>query len=86
MRAEFNLGHDAGGVVITEVDPDSDAAEKGLRMGDRILAIGDVEVRAISDVMSGLDAAKRAKRSAVLLLVTNARGQERFVAVKVGKG
>ena len=86
VRAEFKLGRDAGGVVITDVDPDSDAAEKGLRMGDRIMAIGDVEVRSISDVMSGLETAKRAKRTAVLLLVTNARGVERFVAVKVGKG
>jgi serine protease Do len=86
MRTEFNLGRDAGGVVITDVDQDSDAAEKGLRAGDRILSIGNEEVRSIADVTAGLDAAKRAKRTAVLLLVTNARGQERYVAVKVGKG
>ncbi len=86
VRTEFQLQRDAGGVMITEVDPDSDAAEKGLRAGDRILAIGNDEVRSIADVTAGLDAAKRAKRTAVLLLVTNARGQERYVPVKVGKG
>ncbi|MBI1214158.1 MAG: Do family serine endopeptidase [Alphaproteobacteria bacterium] len=85
-RAEFNLGRDASGVLITDVDPDSDASEKGLRAGDRILAIGNEEVRSIADVKAGLAAAKQAKRSAVLLLVTNARGQERYVAIKVDNG
>ena len=85
-RAEFNLGRDAAGVLITTVDPDSDASEKGLRAGDRILSIGNEEVRSIADVTAGLAAAKQAKRTAVLLLVTNARGQERYVAVKVGAG
>jgi len=86
MRTEFALQRDAGGVMITDVDPESDAAEKGLQAGDRILAIGNDEVKSIADVTAGLDAAKRAKRIAVLLLVTNARGQERYVPVKVGKG
>jgi serine protease Do len=86
MRTEFALQRDAGGVMITDVDPESDAAEKGLQAGDRILAIGNDEVKSIADVTAGLDAAKRAKRVAVLLLVTNARGQERYVPVKVGKG
>jgi serine protease Do len=85
-RAEFNLGRDADGVLITDVDEDSDAAEKGLRAGDRILAIGNEEVRTIADITAGIENAKRANRKAVLLLVTNARGQERYVAVKVGKG
>ncbi len=86
VRTEFDLQRDAAGVMITEVEPDSDAADKGLRAGDRILAIGNDEVRSIADVTAGLEAAKRAKRTAVLLLVTNARGQERYVPVKVGKG
>ena len=85
-RAELNLGRDATGVLITDVDPDSDASEKGLRAGDRILSIGNEEVHSIADVTAGLAAAKQAKRTAVLLLVTNARGQERYVAIKVGAG
>jgi serine protease Do len=85
-RTEFNVGRDAAGVLITDVDPDSDASEKGLRAGDRILSIGNAEVHSIADVTAGLAQAKQQKRNAVLLLVTNARGQERYVAVKVGAG
>src|SRR5262249_20279278 len=35
-----NRGSKDGGVAVTEVDPDSDAAEKGIKAGDVILEVG----------------------------------------------
>ena len=34
MRRTYNLDDNVQGVVVTKVDPDSDAADKGLQPGD----------------------------------------------------
>jgi len=85
VRAQYDLDATAKGVLITEVDPDSDAAERGLRPGDRIIAVAGNEVRAISDVKSAVDGAKSAKRPSVLLFVETNRGKV-YVPVKLSTG
>jgi serine protease Do len=42
------------GVVITNVDPDSDAANKGLKAGDVILQVGGADVSSPDDVSAGI--------------------------------
>src|SRR6185295_8443274 len=86
VRSEFDLDRKASGVLITEVDPDSDAAERGLRAGDRIVAVGGEEVKSLGDIKSAVAAAKSQKRPSVLLFVVTARGQKAYVPVKLGKG
>ena len=44
-RKTFNLADNVNGVVITKVDPDSDAADKGLQPGDVVLQVGNRTVR-----------------------------------------
>src|SRR3954468_7600682 len=68
------------GVVVTNVDPDSPAAAKGIKDGDVILEIGGQAVTKPSDVKAGLDAAHKAGRKAVLMRLKNAEGT-RFVAI-----
>ncbi len=68
------------GVVVTEVDPDGAAAQKGLRSGDIILEAGGRPVSRPSDISSALDAAKKDGRKAVLLRVKTG-DQTRFVAL-----
>lgn len=75
-------GGEKEGVVIAEVDPSSDAAEKGLKAGDVILAISGQQVSAPEDVVQGVKKAQDLKRSAVLLHVKSA-DQKRFVAVQL---
>ena len=68
------------GVVITDVDPDSKAAEKGLKPGDVILEVARKPVSAPSDVLDGVRQAKDKGRKAVLLRVRSGE-QERFIAI-----
>ena len=70
------------GVAIAEVDPSSDAAEKGIKAGDVILEVSGQAVAAPEDVVSGVKKAQDMKRSAVLLHVKSA-DQKRFVAVQL---
>jgi serine protease Do len=83
-RKSFNLGDKVDGVVITKVDPNSDAADKGLQPGDVVLKIGSVTVKTPQDVQSGVAAAKKGGRKSVLLLVSRAGGTE-FFAVDIGQ-
>jgi serine protease Do len=70
------------GVVIAEIDPQSDAAQKGLKAGDIILAVSGESVKAPDDVVTGVKKAQDLKRSAVLLHIKSA-DQKRFVAVQL---
>jgi serine protease Do len=70
------------GVAVTDVDPSSEAAEKGLRAGDIIVEVGGQSVATASDVVNGIKDARRKGRKAVLLQVSSNR-QARYVALSV---
>ena len=57
------------GAVVTELDPDGAAAQKGLRPGDVILDAGGKPVSGPDDVVKALENAKKEGRHAVLLRV-----------------
>jgi serine protease Do len=77
------------GVVITDVDPKSDAADKGLKPGDVILAVAGVTVSNPSDVAAGvkkaMDGAKSDKDTVKVLMQVKTGDQTRFVALSLKK-
>ncbi|TNC70911.1 Do family serine endopeptidase [Rubellimicrobium roseum] len=79
---QFGLPEDATGLVVTEVDPVSDAAEKGLLPGDVITEAGQAPVASVADFEAAVQAAEEAGRRSVLLLVRRG-GEPRFVALSV---
>ena len=79
----LNLPPTAQGVVIAQVDPNSDAAEKGLQRGDLILSINQQAVSTPAQVLAAVEAARRAGRTSVLLLVKRGTGPEAFVGVDI---
>ncbi len=79
----LNLPTDVRGVVITAIDPGSDAAEKGLRRGDVIMSVNRQAVTAPSQVVAAVEAARKAGRSSVLLLVKRGQAPEAFIGVEI---
>ena len=75
----------ARGVVITAVDPNSDAAEKGFQRGDLILSVNNRAVTSPAQVVAAVDAARRAGRTSVLLLVKRGNSPEAFVGVDIAR-
>ena len=73
---------DGPGVTVTEVEPGSAAAERGLKAGDTILEVAGTEVNAPSDVRTALKGIDKKK---VLMLVKTEDGQ-RFIALPTAKG
>ncbi len=85
LRSRFELDEKTDGVVITEVEPDSTAAEKGLRPGDVIVEVDQEEVASPADVASKVDRAKDEGYRVVTLLVYR-QGDFQWVAVRIQKG
>jgi serine protease Do len=80
----LNLPNDARGVVITSVDASSNAAERGLQRGDLIISVNGQAVTTPAQVIAAIEAARRARRSSVLLLVKRGTAPEAFVGVELG--
>ena len=83
LRHTYNLDQDTDGVVITKVDPNSDAADKGLEPGQVVVAVANKSVRTPQDIKSRIAEAHAAGRKSVLVLVSGENG-ERFVALNIG--
>jgi serine protease Do len=75
---------DQGGVTITEVDPNGQAAERGLQPGDVILSVGEAKVTAPSEVEKSVSDAKAGGLKAVLLRIKSG-DQTRFVALSFAR-
>ena len=79
-----NLPVGSRGVIISAVDPGSDAAEKGLRPGFLIMSVNQQPVTSPAEVAAAVAAARRANRQSVLLLVKPPTAPEAFVGIDIG--
>jgi serine protease Do len=73
------------GVVVTEVDPKSAAAERGFKEGDVILEVAGKNVTNAGDVREAINAARTDNKNSVLMRVKSG-GSSRFVALPLAKG
>jgi serine protease Do len=73
------------GVVVTEVDPKSAAAERGFKEGDVILEVAGKSVTNATDVREAINAARTDNKNSVLMRIKSG-GSSRFVAVPLAKG
>ncbi|HXW20880.1 MAG TPA: DegQ family serine endoprotease [Roseiarcus sp.] len=81
LRKSFQIKDSVKGVVVSRVDPNSPAAEKGLRPGDVIQEVNQVAVNDPDDLNKAIDSVRKSGKKSALLLVSNAAGDARFVAL-----
>ncbi len=82
LGIELAPAPDGAGVQITGVQPDSPAADRGLKPGDVIMEVAGREVHTPGDVK---DALKDGTKKRVLMLVRSGGGQ-RFIALPMDRG
>lgn len=85
LRDQLGLAKDAEGLVVTSVAEDSEAFEKGLRVGDIITEAAQESVASIADLNGRVEAAREAGRKSLVLLVRR-DGDPRFVALTLDDG
>jgi serine protease Do len=83
LRTRYKIKDSVKGVIITNVDSGSDAAEKRLSAGDVIVEVAQEAVTNAGDVKKRVDQLKKDGKKSILLLVSNADGELRFVALSV---
>ncbi len=79
LTDQFSLSVEAG-LVITAINPMSEAATKGLLEGDVITEAGQEAITSVADFEARIEAASEAGRKSILLLVRRG-GDPRFVAL-----
>jgi serine protease Do len=83
LRTKYKIKDNVKGVVVVGVDDGSDAAEKRLGAGDVIVEVAQEAVSNAADVKKRFDQLKKDGKKSILLLVANANGELRFVALAV---
>jgi serine protease Do len=83
LRSRYKIKDSVKGVIITNVEGASDAAEKRLAAGEVIVEVAQEAVSNAADVKKRVDQLKKDGKKSVLLLVSNAEGELRFVALSV---
>lgn len=83
LRETYNIPEDVSGVVVTSIKMASDAAQKGLAVGDVIVEVNQEAVKDAASVERIVKAVKAEGKQSVLMLVDNqGQGDVRFVALK----
>jgi serine protease Do len=83
LRSKYKIKDSVKGVLVTGVDQGSDAADKRLSEGDIIVEVAQEAVSSAADIKKRVDQLKKDGKKSVLLLVSNADGELRFVALSV---
>jgi serine protease Do len=83
LRKKYKIKDTVKGVVITGVDSGTPAAEKRLSAGDVVVEVAQEEVKTAADLQKRIEQLKKDGRKAALLLVSNAEGELRFVALSL---
>ena len=81
MRTRFGFDPKINGAIITEIDPESQAATKNIRVGDVITEAQQQPVVEPAHVEAAVENVKKAGGKSVLLLVEDSKGDTRFVAI-----
>jgi serine protease Do len=84
LKDKFQLQDGQKGVVITDVSPNTPAAERGLKAGDVIMEVQQGEVASPDDVQKQVDAARKADRKFVLMLIQREGGVQ-YVPLSLSK-
>lgn len=78
-KTRLRLAPTDNGVLITDVDEDSKAAERGIRAGDAILTANGAEISSAEQLDAAIAAAKRAGRPSIGLFIQSQSGGGGFV-------
>ena len=82
-RTEYSISEDVEGVLISEVEEGSTAAEKGIVAGNVVVEIAQSAVDTPEDVIERLDELKDDGRRNALLMVASPTGELRFVTIRM---
>lgn len=85
LREQYGLDEDAAGVIVTDIDFESDAADK-VRPGDIIEEVGNEPVSTPEEVIARVDELTGQNKKKPILLLLNRGGERTFRPVRPDSG
>ncbi|WP_179407423.1 Do family serine endopeptidase [Novosphingobium marinum] len=83
IARQLGVGNDVSGVVVNAVDPNSDAARKGVRRGDIILSANYEDTATVQALENAIRSARQSERDAVLLRIQRRGQSPAYVPVRL---
>lgn len=83
LSEQYKIDQDAEGLVVTNVEPDSQAALRGIKPGSRLILIGSTPITSRADLDAALREAKASDRRNVRLTLEMPDGKKTFLAYRV---
>jgi serine protease Do len=83
LRAQHGIDKKVKGVLVTAVEASSQAAQKGVKVGDVIVEAAQEVVATPDDIAKAIEKVRKSGRKAVLLRLESAKADMRFVAVPI---
>ena len=80
-RKQYGLKDTVKGIVILEVEANSQAAQRDLKPGDVVVEAQDEAVATVQELVERIDKVRKSGRRQILLRVENAKGEIRSVAL-----
>lgn len=84
LRERFSVEETTNGALVVEIEPGSEAEEKGLRPGDVILSVGLDPVSSVEELSIEIEKLREEKVTIVTLGLQRA-DRESFVALRLGR-
>lgn len=84
LREQYAIAESVNGVVVSDVDPDSDAAGRGIAPGTVIVQLNHQPVGTPAELVAAVEALRGEGRDWVLLTVAEPTGDLRLVALGTG--
>lgn len=81
LKQKFAIKDEVKGVVITDINPNSGAAEKRIQPGFVVVEVAQEVVKTPADVAKKVEALKKAGKKNALLLVSDPQGSSQFVTL-----
>ena len=82
-RQSQEIAAEVKGVLVTEVLSGSQAEEKGIKVGEVIVEIGQEAVATPQEANSRIEALKKEGRKSALVMVSTKTGDIRFVVLRI---
>ncbi len=83
LRRRYKLKEAIKGLVVTAVDPDSNAAEQNIEAGLVVVEVSGEPIANAAELQKRVEALKKAGKKSALLLLMTPGGEQRFVAVAI---
>lgn len=83
LRQNLGIDKSIRGAIVSSVDPDKPAAERGIHEGDIVTSVNEQRMKSAKDVVQAIHAAEKSGHKSVLLQVLR-DGDQMFVGVPTG--